>query len=236
MTRVRTDNVFGTITDNPLTSGATTVNSAGLANLAAVASPDYAVITLDPNGVDGAPEIIYVTAHTGSATSVTVLRAQEGTAAREHDAGTFWVHAATARDFALGELGYAQVTTSQTGISTETDLTSLAATVTVAALRRIKITGHGLLQAATSAGAVVGRIKESTTTLGRFGGGMIDANNGTLLSDGSVVITPTAGSHTYKLTLEKESGGNTATLLADATFPAFILVEDIGPSRTVQPS
>lgn len=91
MTRVRTDNVFGTITDNPLTNVATTMNSAGLANLAAVSSAE-AIIILDPNRVSGAPEIVVVTAHTASATSATIQRGQFGTAARQHALGTEWVH------------------------------------------------------------------------------------------------------------------------------------------------
>lgn len=91
MTRVRTNNVFGTTTDNPLTAGATTMNSAGLANLAAVSSAE-AIIVLDPNRVNGAPEIVVVTAHTGSATSATIVRGQFGTSAREHPSGTEWVH------------------------------------------------------------------------------------------------------------------------------------------------
>lgn len=91
MTRVRTDNVFGVTTDNPLTSGATTMNSAGLANLAVVSSTE-ALIVLDPNRVSGAPEIVVVTAHTGSATSATIERGAFGTTAREHAAGTEWVH------------------------------------------------------------------------------------------------------------------------------------------------
>lgn len=91
MARVRTDNVFGTITDNPLTNVATTMNSAGLADLAAVSSKE-AFIILDPNRVSGAPEIVVVTAHTGAATSATIQRGQFGTAARQHAQGTAWVH------------------------------------------------------------------------------------------------------------------------------------------------
>ncbi len=91
MTRVRTDDVFGTTTDNPLTSGATTMNSAGLANLGVVSSAE-AFITLDPRRLTGAPEIVVVTAHTGSATSATIQRGQFGTAARQHASGTEWVH------------------------------------------------------------------------------------------------------------------------------------------------
>lgn len=99
MARLRSNNVFGTTTDAPLTAGATTVNSAGLANLAAVTGSNTAVITLDPNRVNGAPEIVIVTAHTGSATSATITRGAEGTSAREHPAGTFWVHAPTTTDW-----------------------------------------------------------------------------------------------------------------------------------------
>lgn len=95
MARIRTNNVFGTTTDNPLTAGATTMNSAGLANLAAVSS-NTALITLDPNRVNGAPEIVIVTAHTGSATSATITRAAFGTSAREHPSGTEWEHAPVA--------------------------------------------------------------------------------------------------------------------------------------------
>lgn len=67
------------------------MNSAGLANLAAVSSAE-AIIILDPNRLTGAPEIVVVTAHTGSATSATIQRGQFGTTAREHASGTEWVH------------------------------------------------------------------------------------------------------------------------------------------------
>jgi hypothetical protein len=91
MARIRTNNVFGTTTDNPLTAGATTMNSAGLANLAVVSSAE-AIIILDPNRVNGAPEHVVVTAHAGSATSATIVRGQFGTTARSHPLGTEWVH------------------------------------------------------------------------------------------------------------------------------------------------
>lgn len=96
--RIRDNNVFGTITDNPLTAIATTMNSAGLANLSAIAG-DHATITLDPLRVNGNPEIVIVTAHAASATVVTITRAAYGTVARSHPLGTLWVHAATDEDF-----------------------------------------------------------------------------------------------------------------------------------------
>lgn len=96
--RVRGNNVQGTVSDNPLTAGATTLNSAGLANLPAVAT-QHAVIVLDPLRSAGAPEIVVVTAHTGAATSATVTRGAYGTTARSHASGTLWVHAPITEDF-----------------------------------------------------------------------------------------------------------------------------------------
>lgn len=91
MARNRTDNVFGTLTDDPLTDSATTMNSGGLANLAVISGSE-AIIILDPNRVSGAPEYVKVTAHSGSATSATISRGEFGSTAREHAAGTAWVH------------------------------------------------------------------------------------------------------------------------------------------------
>lgn len=88
----------GTITDAPLTNVATTINSANFANLPVVAAPDIMWITLDPDAVDGAPEIVKVTAHSSSATSITVVREQQGTTARQHAVDTDWRHSATQTD------------------------------------------------------------------------------------------------------------------------------------------
>lgn len=95
--RIRADNVFGTLTDNPLLVGATTMNGAGLANLPAVTS-NHAVIVLDPLRTAGAPEIVIVTAHTAAATSATITRGAYGTTARQHAAGVLWIHAPTIED------------------------------------------------------------------------------------------------------------------------------------------
>jgi len=96
--RVRANNVQGTVSDNPLSSGATTLNSAGLANLPAIGATEHAILVLDPLRVAGAPEIVFVSAHTGAATSATVTRGYYGTSARSHNSGTLWVHAATLDD------------------------------------------------------------------------------------------------------------------------------------------
>lgn len=99
MARLRQNFMEGVVDDAPLTIGATTLNSTELASLVAVAGPDILAMTLDPAAVNGAPEIIHVTAHTAGATSATILRGQEGTAARAHPAGTEWEHNITVLDF-----------------------------------------------------------------------------------------------------------------------------------------
>lgn len=98
MSRLRMDFVHGTISS--VSDSATTLSSLGFAQLPEIvdAAGFWMAITIDP-GVDGAREIVHITAHDTAATSVTVLRGQEGTTAVAHDADTAWVHAATAMDF-----------------------------------------------------------------------------------------------------------------------------------------
>lgn len=98
--RVRSNNVFGLTTDNPLTAGATSFNSAGLVNLPVIAT-QHAIITLDPLRQFGEPEIVVVTAHTGAATVATISRAAYGTVARSHPQNTLWVHAPVTEDYTL---------------------------------------------------------------------------------------------------------------------------------------
>lgn len=88
----------GLISDNPLGDSDTTINSSAFVYLPEVAGGDYMWLTLDPDAVDGAPEIVKVVAHTSSGTQVTVERAQQGTVARQHAQSTEWRHAITRFD------------------------------------------------------------------------------------------------------------------------------------------
>lgn len=97
--RTRTNFAGGLVEDAPLLVGATTLTSAGLASLPVIDTTNHAAIILDPDGIEGSPEIVWVTAHTASATTATIARAQEGTTDREHRQDTPWVHTATASDF-----------------------------------------------------------------------------------------------------------------------------------------
>lgn len=97
--RLRGNFLSGTVTDNPLLVGATTMNSAGLAALPVIDATTHMAITFDPNGLAGAPEIAYITAHAAGATTATIVRAREGTGARQHAALTAWMNAPTALDY-----------------------------------------------------------------------------------------------------------------------------------------
>ncbi len=227
MARLRSNNVFGTTTNNPLAAGGTSLSSAGLANLVAVAGADRAVITLDPNRVHGAPEIVYVSAHTAGMGVATILRGQEGTVARSHPAGTFWVHGATAAELAVGQAAYAQVTANQGSIASTTpvDLTGLSVTFTAVAGRRYRVEGRVLMQ--SSIGTDIARL-----TLATGAGVRVQLDDQTLAHLKSLYIphfvTPGAGSTTYKLQASRAVGTGTITMTADPTFPAYIAVEDAG--------
>lgn len=79
----------GTLTADPGAGGAT-LTSAELASMATFGTPDFMWVTLDPAGVNGAPEIVKITTHTAAATTAAMTRAQQGTTARAHPVGTAW--------------------------------------------------------------------------------------------------------------------------------------------------
>lgn len=134
-----------------------------------------------------------------------------------------------------GWLGYVEVTTAQTGMTGTNDLTGLTLTVSLNASRRIRVTAFGS-SFVTSVGGTAERaelqIKEGGTVL-NFSRLYQPA---TLDNTGAVVVswvgTPSAGSHTYKLTHNRSAGagGTTWDLNVSATQPAWLLVEDLGPS------
>lgn len=129
-----------------------------------------------------------------------------------------------------GWIGYAEVSANQASISTETDLTGLSVTVTVGDSRRIRITGRGIVSRTVADGVTLGQIKESTTVLGRWCQHSPSATTEFGNEMGFCVITPSAGSHTYKLTLQRNTGTGTVTLNAGTGSEASITVEDIGPA------
>lgn len=100
MNRIRTNFVGGVIEDDPLALSATTMTSQALAALPPIeAGKEYISIILDPDGVNGEPEIVWVTEHEFLSQTATIEREKENTTAREHNCDTYWVHAPTALDW-----------------------------------------------------------------------------------------------------------------------------------------
>lgn len=127
-----------------------------------------------------------------------------------------------------GILGYAAATSDQTGITSEADVTGLSVTVDVPAGRRLKITGFiNVLVDTVSDTTASLRVKESTTQLAQSYSRPV-GNSRSAGQFVMAVITPSSGSHTYKLTLQREVGTGSLTVDAAADRPCFILVEDIG--------
>jgi hypothetical protein len=126
-----------------------------------------------------------------------------------------------------GVMGRATKSTDQTAISTVVDLSGLSVTWTAVTGRLYRIsysvtylknTAAGLLrtQVTTSANAIVRLHLDYAPTAATY-----------YTHAGSVLVTPSAGSVTYKLRAVCDV--NTSDQ-AGATDPALILVEDIGPS------
>jgi hypothetical protein len=126
-------------------------------------------------------------------------------------------------------LGYAQVVADQTGIgTTPVALAGLSLPVQVAANRRIRVSAFGEFTASTSGNTVRMRT-------------LIDGANAQLAAvtiqsgaqvqsvQSAVVVTPTAGLHTFSLNAQMSAGTGTVSLNATAG-PCFIMVEDLGPS------
>lgn len=120
-------------------------------------------------------------------------------------------------------LSSVQATTNQAGISGLVDLTSLSITVTAPSSRSILIEFLTNWVSGSSKGVEIYVVDELANTLQTCGSGLGDTptpGTDVLTVVGSVVITPSAGSHTYKL---RATPTNTAvTLSASSSRPAYI--------------
>lgn len=130
-----------------------------------------------------------------------------------------------------GVLGWEIRTTDVTGISALADVTGLASTVTVGTNRYIRVYGSFQVQQLTSAGIVQAFVRESTTIIAQIGIHTLQTNERDWVSGEAIIEAPSAGSHTYKLSLSTTAG----TVDAEMTTGGFhgqILVEDLGSVPT----
>lgn len=103
--RKRSNFLSGTITNNPLAAGGTTLNAAALADLEVISSTEHALVILDPLGEGNGPDLAYITAHTSAATSATIARSKEGTTGVEHATGTKFLIGPVESDFVMAKPG-----------------------------------------------------------------------------------------------------------------------------------
>lgn len=131
-----------------------------------------------------------------------------------------------------GVVDYQQITSGTAAVTTTvTDISGLSVTFTAVPGRRYRITGQALIaRSAGAAGDTINLyIRDGSGTqlalsqLVTYAGAGANAT----LSVG-VVVAPTAGSKTYKLSFNGSAGSQTVS--ASSTNPAWILVEDIGPA------
>lgn len=106
--RVRSNFLGGSVEDNPLASTATTLTSTALSVAPVIGTTQHMPITLDPDGFDGPPEIAWITAHASGANTATLLRGQEGTAARLCYQDTPWVHGPSVLDIGKNQTNTAR--------------------------------------------------------------------------------------------------------------------------------
>ena len=123
------------------------------------------------------------------------------------------------------QLGYAQITATQSGITTQTDVTGLTVTVTVLSGQQVKITFYASqVFSSVSTDRADIQIMEGVSQL--QGSYQLAGIN----TDGSsrcvqVVLTPSAGSHTYKIQASRGVGTGSISVFAAAGSPAYILAE-----------
>lgn len=132
----------------------------------------------------------------------------------------------------VGQLGYAEFTGATQTIgatATETDLTNLSVNVTVPAGRTIRVTGFVHARSSVATDTLYLRIREDGSNNRGFAYINELATNPNT-SAIQAVFSPTAGAHTYKITVTRATGTGSVTMYGAAGEPSWIMVEDITPT------
>lgn len=128
-----------------------------------------------------------------------------------------------------GWIGVSEATANQGSIgTTSTDLTNLSVAVTVGTSRRIRVSVFCNISMQTASNRALLRLQEGATQLAEARKDIVVDNHASF--NVSVILTPTAGAHTYKITARVLNAGSSLTSEASSTAPAYILVEDLGPA------
>lgn len=128
-----------------------------------------------------------------------------------------------------GVKGYAQVIASQGGITAETDVTGLSVTWTAIASRYYRTSFYANLFSTAADDNVIVKITDGAAAMRARGSVITRLASFGIVCQGEVIESGLSGSITRKLRALRNSGSGTVTVEATGTYPAFIIVEDIGP-------
>jgi hypothetical protein len=137
--------------------------------------------------------------------------------------------ASTYNQAGAGIIGYYKLTANTTGTTTTENAASLT-TVPVNGSRLIKITGTGTMRATAASGLQV-QILEDGAALSRLNFYTTASSLDAAFHIEALSNAPSAGNHSYTL-VDGVSGGGGATVnvIASATTPCYLIVEDMGAS------
>lgn len=136
-----------------------------------------------------------------------------------------------------GLIGYESTSTDTTGVTSSiTDLTGLSVTVTVPADRIVVVSGFvPRIASDTANDAVEVLIREGATVIQSMFSDLsaraVGSSGGNPAKIESVPFNPSAGSHTYKLSMVRATGGSgVLETVLDADSLGCIRVDDLGPA------
>jgi len=136
--------------------------------------------------------------------------------------------AAQMNNLPFGLMGFVENTSlAQTGITTVVDITGLTLTFTGVAGRRYRVDGFLLLQSTVSADTVNLIIRNGAGTSLQQAIYPLPLNSNAYMCIASLVLTAT-GSTTIKLSVQRQGGTGTITANGGGSFPAQLVITDIG--------
>lgn len=127
-----------------------------------------------------------------------------------------------------GVMGYTAKTTEQTGITTVVDITGLSVTFTAVAGRRYRVTLQALVFSSVANDIVQIQIRDGSGTVLNLSQVLAPSTTFGVSAACQFVTNGWSGSTTVKAAALRNSGTGSVTFDAGATYPAYILVEDIG--------
>ena len=129
-----------------------------------------------------------------------------------------------------GNIGYVSLTTlSQTGITSAVDVTGATITFTAVANRRYRASWCVYTNTSATGSTTNVFLVEGSTTLQQATATAGAATVGCFVN-GQYIGTHAAGSVTWKLRTQLQSGSGTSTVEGGGTYPATFSIDDIGPA------